>query len=192
MDFDETLEELNIILGDTGNVTFTPEEKQRALQKAWKDSYVVNIVWDNSLTFDTSTYQYTLPSGITTVKDIYLSVSNTSSDFPEKISSDLWEVVEGAIQFKPKANSIIPDGHTLYLKGNYKIDYSTDSLPNAGLEEYVLALAGNNTIDLLKYKKANLFLKNDTSMSELISLGREFKQDVREARNRLQREYEAA
>lgn len=192
MDYDATLDELNIILGDTGNVTFTPEEKQRALTKAWKDPYVVKTDWDASLTFDTSTYQYTMPSSLTTVKDIYLSASNSSSDFPEKISSDLWEVVDGNIQFKPGANSVIPDGNTLYLKGNYKLDPDTDTLPTPGLEEYVLALAGSNTIDLLKYKKANLFLKNDTSMSELIALGRDFKLDVKEARNRLQREYESA
>ena len=51
MDFNTTLEELNITLGDTDNVTFTQEEKIRALRKAWNDPYVVDVVYDSSLVF---------------------------------------------------------------------------------------------------------------------------------------------
>lgn len=187
----QTLSTLNIALGDTSNVTFTTEEKQRALTKAWNNSYVVTVQWDSSLTFDTSTYQYTVPSGLTTIKDIYISASNSTSDFPEKISNDLWEVVENKIQFKPQANNIIPDGYTLYLKGNYKVTVD-DTLDTVNLQEYVIALAGYETLTLLGYKKANLFLKNDTSMAELIALRREFKQDVIELRQKLAREFESA
>lgn len=191
MTYAESLVTLNIILGDTGNVTFTPEEKQRALTRAWNDQYVVGTVWDESLTFTVNDYNYTLPATLTTLKDIYLSASNTSSDFPEPISSDLWELVDGIIQFSPKANSIIPTGYTLYLKGNYK--YTTaDTISNAGLEEYILSLAGVNTLTLLGFKKANLFLKNDLTMSELIGLKRELQQEVREGRLRLAKEYEGA
>lgn len=193
MDYTETLEQMNITLGDSDNVTFTPEEKARALQKAWKDSYTVKRVWDESLTFTQGTYQYQIPTGMTTVTDIYLSPSNnTTTDFPDPISQDLWEVVDGNIQFKNLANSIIPSGWTLYLKGNYKYDWNSDTLPTDALQEYVIALGAWNTLTLLTYKKANLFLKNDTTMAELISLKNSLKQEVLELRGKLQRSFEGA
>jgi len=101
-------------------------------------------------------------------------------------------VVDTNIHFKKGASSYIPDGYTLYIKGRVKLDPTTDTLPSSNHEEYIIALGGYNTLTLLGYKKANLFLKNDTSMSELINLRREFKQDVREYRAKLLREYENA
>lgn len=191
MTFAQSLTELNTILGDTGDVTFTPEEKTRAMTRAWKDSYVVKTVWDSTLTFTTDDFTYTLPSGMTTVKDIYLSTGNDSQNFPQPIDSDLWEVVDGVIQFSPSANAMIPSGYTLFIKGNYK--YTTDdTIDNTRIEEYVLDLAGVNTLRLLGFKKANLFLKNDTTMGELIALKRELEQDVKEGRLRLAKEYENA
>lgn len=191
MTFAQSLTTLDTILGDSGNITFTPEEKTRAMTRAWKDQYVVNTIWDTSLSFTVNDYNYTLPATLTTVKDIYLSTSNTSSDFPDPISSDLWEVVNGVIQFQPAANSIIPTGYTLYIKGNYKITTS-DTITSSALEEYVLSLAGVNTLTLLGFKKANLFLKNDLTMGELIALKRDLQQDVREGRLRLAKEYESS
>lgn len=191
MTFEETKEQLNITLGDSDNVTFTPEEKIRALRKAWNDSYVVKPVWDSTLTFDASTYQYAIPTSMDTVKGIYLSNSNSSDVFPDPIDAGLWEVVDGKIQFNSLAGRSIPQGYTLYIKGGKKYDYATDTLPTVSLQEYVIALAGYNTLMLLGYKKANLFLKNDTSMGELITLKRDLKQDISEARAKLQRSFEA-
>ncbi len=191
MTYAQSLTTLDTILGDAGDITFTPEEKQRAMTRAWDDSYVVNTIWDSSLTFVTNTFSYNIPSTLATVKDIYLSRTNDSTGFPEPISSELWEVVDGAIHFSPTANSIIPNGYTLYLKGNYKVT-TADTIDNVRVEEYVLDLAGVNTLRLLGFKKANLFLKNDLTMGELIALKRELEQDVREGRLRLQKEYEGA
>lgn len=191
MDYDTTLEKLNITLGDTENVTFTPEEKQRALTRAWNDSYVVKVVWDSTLTFDSSVYQYAIPTSMDTVKGIYISASNSSSDNPDPINAGLWSVIDGNIHFNALAGRTIPTGYTLYIKGGKKLDPDTDTLDTAGLQEYVIALAGYNTLMLLGYKKANLFLKNDTSMGELITLKRDLRDDVREARAKLQRSFEA-
>lgn len=191
MDFSDSLAALNIQLGDTGDITFTSDEKERALTKAWNDAYVTITVWDSSLTFATGTYQYALPDTLTTVKDIYISVSNSTTDAPEPISSDLWEVVEGNIQFSPKA-SFISTGYVLYLKGNYKLDPEVDTLDSVNLQEYVLANAGYQTLLLLSYKKVNLFLKNDTTVSELIALKREFQRDMKEYRTLLAKEYESS
>lgn len=192
MDYQDTLDQQNITLGDSDDVTFTPEEKARAMQRAWKDSYVVNRVVDSTLTFSQDTSDYNIPATLTTVTDIALSPSNSSADFPQNIPQDLWEVVNGVIKFKNGANNIIPDGYTLYLKGNYHYDYTADTLPSNNLQEYVVALGSYNTLSQLMYKKANLFLKNDTTMSELIAMKRDLKQEVLELRGKLQRSFEGA
>jgi len=191
MNFDTTKDELNITLGDSQDVTFTPEEKIRALTKAWNDSYVVKVVWDSTLTFDASVYQYAIPTSMDTIKGIYISASNSSSNNPDPIDAGLWSVIDGNIHFNALAGRTIPTGYSLYIKGGKKLDPDTDTLDTVGLQEYVIALAGYNTLGMLGFKKANLFLKNDTSMGELITLKRDLKDDVREARAKLLREFEA-
>jgi hypothetical protein len=191
MDFADTLAELNITLGDSDDVTFTPEEKTRALQKAWKDPYVVKRVVDSTQTFTLGVNRQALPATLTTITGISLSPSNNlSADFPSYIDSDLYDVVDGYIVWKNLANSIIPTGYTLYLVGNYKYDYTSDTITNTNMQEYIIALAGVNTLTALGYKKANLFLKNDLTMSELIALRRELAQEVIRLRGGLTRSFE--
>jgi hypothetical protein len=190
MNFDDSKDELNTILGDSGNVTFSPEEKQRALTKAWRDPYVVRPVWDSSLTFTTTTYEYARPSGISVVMDIYLTPSTAEN--PEPIASDLWEVTGSTIRFNQTARNIIPNSTTLYVRGRYKLDPDTDTITESNLKEYVLSVAGYETLTLLGHKKANLFLKNDTTMGELVTLRRELKQDVADMRRSLPKYYENA
>lgn len=191
MDFDEALDELNLVLGDTGNITFTADEKERALTKAWNDSHVVEPFWDNSLTYDSGDYQYTLPDTQMAVKDIYISAQGDTNPFPEPIDSSLWEVVGTNIQFRPQADNLIPNGYKLYLKGNLKLT-TDDTLDTSNLQEYVLSLAGVDTLKLLMHKKANLFLKNDVTVGELIGLRRDLQADVVELRRRLRKEWESA
>jgi len=192
MNYDDTYEQMNITLGDSDDVTFTPEEKNRALQRAWKDAYVVNKVNDPTLTFATNTDTYTLPTALNTVTDISISPSNSTSDFRMTIPSDLYDVTNGSIVFKNNANSLLENGYTLYVKGNYKYDYTADTLAGDALQEYVIALGAYNTLTALAYKKVNLFLKNDTTLSELIALKRDLKQEVLELRAKLQRSFESA
>lgn len=190
MDYDDTYAELNIQLGDSTDITFTPEEKQRSLQRAWNDSYVVSTVWDSSLVFDSSTFSYPVPTTMTTVKDIY--IIRGSVQFPDPIDSDLYEVVDGNIQFRRDILSYLDDGDTIYVKGNYKINYTNDTLVTTNMQEYVLATAGYYTVTTLKYKKANLFLKNDITMSELLGLGQDLDRDRTKLRAMLLREFEGA
>lgn len=193
MDYDETYDELNITLGDDANATFTPEEKAQALKKAWNDSYVVDYVTDTSLTFVTGTRNYAKPSGFTVVTEIGLSPSNSlNSSFVSAIANDLWETQGSNIIFKNNANGVIPGGYVLYVKGKKKLNWATDTLDSPSLQEYVKALAGYNTLSLLGHKKANLFLKNDTSMAELIALKRELATDVSYLRGKLATAFEGA
>ena len=189
--FATVLTDLNTTLGDSTDITFSSGEKTRALTRAWNDPYVVNPVWDTSLTYTQGTYQYTVPSTLTTLQDIYISPTGSSSPMPDPIDAGLWEKVGSKLQFHSDADRLIPTGYILYLKGNYKLTTS-DNLPDEAMYEYVLSLAGVNTLSLLGHKKANLFLKNDTTMAELIGLRRELQNDVREGRQRLRRAFESA
>lgn len=192
MDFQETLDELNITLGDTENVTFTPEEKTRALRKAWNDSYVVDTVFDDTGSFTAGTYNYALPAGMTTISDVFISPSNSTSNAPTTIDSNYYEVSGGNLRFRNDASVYTSSGYGYTVKGYKKLDPDSDTLDTPNLQEYVIALAGFNTLTALGFKKANLFLKNDTTMAELISLRRELEQEVIRLRGKLQRSFESA
>lgn len=189
MDYNNFLDSLNITLGDTDNFTFTPEEKQRALTQAFNDRYVVTGGWNTTLTFTAGTYQYALPTGVSIVKDIYIKTDN-SQEYPQKIDSKLWEVVGTNIQFKPGID-VIPTGYSLYLKANDKYTVA-DTISDTTLQEYILKLAQYNCLALLGNKRALRFLKNDTSMAELITLKRDIQQDVENYRRQMPTEYQLA
>ncbi len=182
---------LDTIIGDGASVTFSSSEKQRALTRAWNDSYVVNEVWDTSLTYTTGTYQYTRPASLSAIQDIYIAPTGSSSPFPEPIDSSMWEDVNGKIQFNSMADRIIPSGYVLYVKGHYKLT-TTDDIANTNMQEYVLALAGVYTLKMLTHKKANLFTKNDVTMGELITLKRDLQQDVTDLRRQLRTSWNSA
>lgn len=190
MNLSALLASLNIELGDTDNFTFTPEEKTRALTEAFNDSYAVKIIWDSTLTFTSTTFQYPIPSSLTTVKDIYISISNSTADEPQKISANLWEVVGSNIQFRNGANKVITSGYTLYLKGNYK--YTTlDTVTETSVQEYILTVAQFRCLKVLGTKKLNRFLKNDTTVAEIVTWKNDLRGDMMEYRRNLPREYEA-
>lgn len=184
------LAELNIRIGDTDNFTFTSNEKTSALTEAFNDDYVVKDKWDTTLTFDTGTYQYAKPSDVDVVLDIYLRPDN-SQDEPEKIDSSLWEVIGSNIHFKNYASNIIPDGYTLYLRAKTKYD-SDDTIIETNLQEYILTLAQLRLYKIMLNKKSMRFLKNDTSVAEIVAIKRDLEQDVIRYRQRLPKSYQVA
>lgn len=183
------LAQLNIRLGDSDNFTFTPEEKGDALDEAIKDDYVKTPVWDDSLTYSAGTFQYAKPATVKVIQDIYIKPDN-NLDEPQKIDSNLWEVVAGNIHFK-KGSSAITDGYTLYLKGYTKYD-TTDTINEASLQNYVLNLAQLKLLRMLGVKKALRFLKNDTSMAEVVAIKRELEAEVRAYQRRQPTAWEVA
>ena len=189
MTFAQTLTELNTTLGDAGNVTFTPEEKTQALTKAWQDSYVVKTVNDSTITYVAGTFDYAIPVALTTVKDVLYPIS--TSDAPEVVPSDIWSVTNGRIYFVRGVDGYVTTGTIFTIKGNYKYTVA-DLITDLKMLDYIIALAAVRTLTLLGYKKVNLFLKNDTSMGELIALKRELASDVDKLRLHLVKEYESA
>lgn len=189
MDQADLLAELNVRVGDTDNFTFTPEEKTSALTEAFNDDYAITDKWDTSLTFATGTYQYAKPSDVDVVNDIYIKADN-SQDYPEKIASSLWEVQGANIQFKPGAD-VIPNGYTLYLKSKTK--YTTaDTVAETNLQEYILKLAQLRLYGIMLNKKSMRFLKNDTTVGEIVAIKRDLEQDVMKYKQRMPRAYQVA
>lgn len=191
MDFDALLAKLNIRLGDTDNFAFTTEEKTELLTEAFEDEYVIKQVYDDSLTFDTSTYQYARPSGLTTVTGIAYKISASTTDFPETIGAGVWSMVGDNIQFQTIASRIIPQGYTLYLTGNYKYTVD-DTVTEPRIQQYILNLAQLNAMDGVGLKKVLKFIKNDTSMADIIVLRRELERKVAKYRARMPRAFEVA
>lgn len=189
MDFAAALVELNTLLNDTDNFTFTTDQKTQALKNAWNDSDVVTPVWDGSIIFSVNTYQYAVPTTMTTVKDIYLE--RYTGAFPEPIATELWEIVAGNIQFLHNAHLVIPDSYQLWIKGGYKLTTS-DDLPTVALQNYVISKAGYLTLRQLAYMKGLRFLRNDTTMSDIVNLRNQMRDDMQMWRLQLQREFQAA
>jgi len=187
MDIDELTTQLNIRLGDTDNFAFTTEEKTSILTEAIEDEYVVTSKWDETLTYSQGTWQYAIPSSITTVKDVYIK-PGTNED-PETIALP-WDVVEGNLQFKG-GSRVIPDGSTLYIRGNHKYTIA-DTITETRLQQYILNLAQVNAMDEIGIKKILKFVKNDTSVSEIIAMKRELERKVAKHRASIAKEFQAA
>lgn len=198
--YDDALVSLGIITSQTANFTFTSDEMNMALTNAWNDSFVVSTIWDSSLNYATGTWQYPIPSGLTTVKEVSLILPDfgldtippgTSDQYPGRIDSSLWEVVGANLQFAYDAQRYIPDSHVLYLKGTYKLQLS-DSLPAVNLINYVLWLAADNLMMQLLLKSAFVFLRNDTNLMAIVNAQKVTGTKVLEMKQRLLREFQSA
>jgi len=188
LDFADTLTQLKILTSQTGNFTFTDDEITQALQAAWQDSYVCNSVWDSSLQFQTGVWQYAIPGSLTTVTGV--EFQRTSTDFPEPIGRDIWEVIPGYIQFNVNAPKWLSDGYQLYVKGRYKLTLD-DSLGTDNLVNYVLTNAAYILLRNLALKRAFVFLRNDTSMQDIRQARDDMRTDMLYYKQTLQREFEA-
>lgn len=189
MNFVAGLVELNTLLNDGDNFTFTTDQKTQALTNAWNDSDVVRPVWDGSVIFSVNSYQYAIPASMTMVKDIYLE--RYTGAFPEPIGNELWEVVAGNIQFLHNAHLVIPDSYQLWIKGGYKLT-TNDSLDTVALQNYVVSKAAYLTLRQLAYMKGLRFLRNDTTMADIVNLRNQMREDMQMWRLQLQREFQAA
>jgi hypothetical protein len=186
MTFAEGLDELNILLGDTDDFTFTPEEKTRALTEAWRDRYVVQPA-SNTSTYDSTVRAYTF-SGVGIIRELQY---NTTDNWPRSLPGDAWELIDGTVYIDYDYRFTIPQGSTLTAIGKTKLD-TTDDIndANTNLIEYVFTLAHYNTLKLLGAKKTNRFIKNDTNMNEIIALRRDLQTDIQLKRQALARNFE--
>lgn len=178
--------DLNTLISNTTGFTFTSDETLQICTSAFNDKWAVSPVWDSSLTFIYSTYQYPLPATVTTVSGVY--IERSTSNLPEPISAELWEVVNGILQFNNSAAQSIPSNYQLFLRGKYKIQ-TTDTVIDVGLQEYLRSLAGYYALRNLLFKKTMQFLRNDTSVAEIVATRRELYQDVARWRQQIASEF---
>lgn len=183
------LTQLKLYTSQTSNFTFTDDELTQALQVAWNDPYVVNIVWDDSLSYSSASWQYAIPATLSTVRAIYTELDSSSN--PDPISSDLYEIVDGEIQFRDSTRSWLIDGQTLYLKGTYKLGAS-DELTTTNLVNYVINMAAEILLNQLLLKRAFMFLRNDTTTADILRSLQAVQGNVLRYKQALQREFEGA
>jgi hypothetical protein len=69
---------------------------------------------------------------------------------------------------------------------------TSDNLPTENLINYVLSLAAYVLLKRLQLKYTFQFLKNDTSMADIINARRDMQQDVLTYKQALLREFEGA
>ena len=155
---------MKLFTSQTANFTFTDDEITQAIQTAWNDPYVVNVVWDSSLSYTDGTWSYTVPSTMNVVRELYFLRDSNAN--PSPISADTYEVVSNNIQFRNSIRRWLTTGNTLYIKGLYKIT-GDDELETTNQINYVINLAAEILLTNLILKRAFVFLKNDTNMADI-------------------------
>lgn len=155
---------LNTELRDSDNFTFTELEKEHAVERAIADEDVYYID-EERITITSVTPSYSLDSDIKAVFNVGI---DNGDGFPTDLNAEAWSHAAGRGKLLiNRAYKNIPAGQTLVLEVARKLD-EDDDIP-APLSEFVLALAVVRTVDLLSNSKVNRFLKNDTTMGEIVA-----------------------
>lgn len=183
----DALTQLKLFTSQTNNFTFTDDELNQALQAAWNDAYVIDRVWDGSLTYSDGTWQYTVPDTITVVRGLYFLRDSSSN--PSLISSDCYEIVNGNIQFNNKIKRVLTSGQTIYIKGSYKLT-ADDDLSTTTQVNYVINLAAELLLNQLLLKRAFQFLRNDTTTTDIVRTLQAIQGNVLRYKQAIQREFE--
>jgi hypothetical protein len=187
--FADALTQLKLLTSQTTNFTFTDDELTQALTEAWQNSYVCNPVFDSSTSFQSGTFTYAIPATMTVMQSIWYNP--TTSTPLQLLDRRLYTIPgDGTFVFIDDACRWLSDTYTLYIKGRKKLAI-TDNLTTDGLVNYVISLAAFMLLKRLALKSAFQFLKNDTSMSEIIAIRNSFQSDVLTYKQALQREFEA-
>lgn len=187
--FADALTQLKLLTSQTANFTFTDDELTQALQTAWNDTYVC-IPVTKEVDFVSGVWQYAIPTGMTTVTGIRFLRS--ADDFPEPVAKELWSVnpATNSVEFSLIARNYFQDAYTVYYDGRYKLQ-TTDNLTTDALVNYVLANAAYILLRNLFLKRSFVFLRNDTSMSDIVNARRDMQGDMLRYKQALQRSFEA-
>lgn len=189
LSFTNALTQLKTLTSQTGNFTFTDDELTQALEESWNDPFVIDRVYNATLSYSSGTFTYAIPTGVTTVRDIYFQ--RTSTDNPELLGRETYEVIDGNIIFNITGERWLGDNYQLFVRGTYKLTTS-DSLDTTNLVTYVLNLAAEKLLSRLLLKKTFVFLTNDTSVAEISAALNIFQNNVLRAKQGIAREFEAA
>lgn len=167
---------LNKKLRDTDNATFTDDEKVEAITAAIEEGLVGVAEFDTSKTFTNGVRLYNLGNNIRAVYEIKLDTAQ-NGDF-RSLTGDAYEYLVPYLRFRMKYAQSIPTGAVMEIAWFRKLT-ATDDIPDYAVP-YVLKMAIYNTTQLLGAGKVNRFLRNDTSMGEILQFGaQQFKEAER-------------
>lgn len=151
-------------LRDSSNLAFTPDEKKEAYQRAIDDESVYAIVEDSDTNFEAGTRAYELDSSYKAL--LKVEADYIGDGFPVPVEGNWWSFTDGNLIFTRRAMNI-PDGTQLYLTVGQKLTVD-DDVPDY-LVAYVMNMAISYCAEFLANIKVNRFLKNDTTMGDLIN-----------------------
>lgn len=174
MFFTDLKTRLNVELRDSDNATFTDAEKVEALTKAIEEEAVAVVEESNATTFTNGTRNYGLGPNIRQIYSIGIDPSNQGNPYPLDKESYDWTAPN--LTFQAPYVQGIPTNTVLYIKWLRKLTIA-DDIP-AQVYPYVLNQAVYYTTRLLLAGKINRFLRNDTSVSEILNAGQAAKQDA--------------
>lgn len=158
------LSRLRTLLRDSGDTTYSLVEKNEALRQAIEDDpFVFRIARDEDTTIATGVNSYELADGFEDLLQLLIDVGDDG--FPIPLNPAGYEVIDGTIWLR-RNNRHLPDGKALVQIGKKKLKFG-DNLPPY-LVGYVLHTAAAYLLELLVSDKTGRFLKNDTSMSEIM------------------------
>jgi hypothetical protein len=158
---------LNKKLRDADNGTFTDDEKIDAVTSAIEEGLVGVVEFDTSKTFVQGTRIYNLGNNIRAVYDIKMDTALTGNF--RTISGDAYEYTVPNLRFRSRYSLNIPTGAVMEIAWFRKLT-AADDIPDYAVP-YVLKMAIYNTTQLLGAGKVNRFLRNDTSMGEILQFG---------------------
>lgn len=161
----QMLARLNIWLDDADNFAFEDAVKAEGYASVVNnDPLVYKIVNDTSLTSAANTSTYTPATTYDSI--LQVSININGDGYPLPIDRSGWEYIDGNLIFNYNYKGLI-GGKTLYLKAKKLLDADTDSIPD-NLQNYVLHRACANLLSTLASRKTGRFLRNDTTMAEVI------------------------
>lgn len=192
MEFADALTALNTKLDDADNFTFSVAQKTDFLTEAWNDEYVVADVFNTDLlTFSSGTQEYDLTDIADTfsVTGIYYEPAGDGTGF-EPLPAGAYEMVTDTLLHISNTFRGLRDGATLAVKGYSKL--ATDEELPERIQDYVLKLAQLLALNGLMMKRLNRFLKNDTTMADILNAKNQLERDVAKYRQKFRRQYEVS
>lgn len=182
---DELLARMNTQLRDPADNAFSEAEKLEALTQAVEDDYVYVITEDSTLTTVYHRRQYTqLDSSYTSILDAGIDLEGFG--FPKPLPGEAYTFVDGNLNITNRFKEL-PAGKKLYLTVAKKLTIN-DEIPDSHVG-YVLNLAVANCAQFLVNIKLNRFLKNDTTMAELVQAINAAQSKAQTLRRTLQNKY---
>lgn len=164
LSFTDAQTQLALLTSQTANFTFTNDELAQALQIAYNDTFVGIITTDDSITLQSGVWEYQVPGTMDVVREIYYRP--TISEPRKLITKDLYDIIDGSIQFKHEARQWLDSPYNLHIKGWAKLT-TDDDLPTVELCNYTIYLAAEYLINTLIFRKTFQFLRTDITMADI-------------------------